>query len=107
MVMESINVVIDDAIKKVSIVDSGEGPSSKETTVEGEAQDVEVEEHSTEKESTLVNSRMETRSMSRSSSPLTPPEVHSPISRMMKCPPQRSHHQEWLKIIRKVTLSCF
>ena len=42
MVMESINVVIDDAITKVAIVDSGEGPSSKETTVEGEAQDVEV-----------------------------------------------------------------
>ena len=59
-VMESINVVIDDAITKVAIDDGGEGPSSKETTVEGEAQDVEVEEHSSEKESTLVNSRMET-----------------------------------------------
>ena len=29
----------------------------------------------------MVNSKMETRSMSRTSSPLTPPEVHPPISR--------------------------
>ena len=34
-----------------------------------------------EKELTPVNSRMETRSMSRTSSPFTPPEVHPPISR--------------------------
>ena len=40
-----------------------------------------MEELSPEKESTTVNSRMETRSMSRSSSPLTLPEVHPPISR--------------------------
>ena len=100
-------MVIDDAITKVVIDDGGEGPSSKETTVKVEAQDVKVERLSLEKESTPMNSRMETRLMSRSSSPLTPPEVHSPISRMMKCPPQRSHHQEWLKIIQKVTLSGF
>ena len=79
--MESINVVIDDAITKAVIDDDGEEPSSKETTVEVETQDVEVEELSSEKESTLVNSRMETRSMSRSSSTLTPPEVHPSISR--------------------------
>lgn len=79
-VMESINVVIDDAITKVAIDDGGKGPSSKESTIEVEAQDVEMEERSSKKESTPVNSRMETRSMSRSSSPLTPPEVHPLIS---------------------------
>ena len=41
-VMESINVVIDDAITNVEINDDGEGPSSKESTVEVEAQDIEV-----------------------------------------------------------------
>ena len=64
MVMESINVVIDDAITNVANDDSGEGTSSKETIVEIETQDVEVEERSPERESTPVNSRMETRSMS-------------------------------------------
>ena len=34
---------IDDAITKVDIDDEGEGPSSKEPTVEVEAQDIEVE----------------------------------------------------------------
>ena len=34
-----------------------------------------------ERESTPANSRMEIRSLSRSSSPLTPPEIHPPISR--------------------------
>ena len=72
---------VDDAITKVKMVDDGEGPSSKELTTEGEAQDIEVREPTLEKESTPVNSKMETRSMSRTSSPLTPPEVHSPISR--------------------------
>ena len=37
MVIESIIVVIDDAITRVEIDDDGEGPSSKETTVEVEA----------------------------------------------------------------------
>ena len=72
---------IDDAITKVEMVDDGEGPSTKEPTVEVEALDVEVEEYTSEKESTPVNSRVETRSMSRTSSPLTPLEVHPPISR--------------------------
>ena len=81
MVMESINVEVDDAIRNVDMVDDGEGPSSKELTTEGEAQDIEVKEPTPEKESTPVNSKMETISMSRTSSPLTPPEVHSPISR--------------------------
>ena len=79
-VMESVNVVIDDSITKIEIDDDGEGPSSKESTVEVEAQDIEVEGITPEKESTPVNSRMETRSMSRSSSPFTPPKVHSSIS---------------------------
>ena len=76
MVMKSINVVIDDAITNVEVDDDGEGPSSKESNVDVEAQDIEVEGLILEKELTPVNSRMETRSMSRSSSPLTPPEVH-------------------------------
>ena len=79
-VMESINVVIDDAITKVAIDDNGEGPSSKETTVEVEVQDVEEEGLTPKKESTPMNSRMDTRSMCRSSSPLTPLKVHPPIS---------------------------
>ena len=74
-------MVIDDAITKVEIDDDGEGPSSKESTVEVEAQDIEVEGLTPEKESTPANSRMEISSMSRSSSPLTPLEVHPPISR--------------------------
>ena len=80
-VMESINVEINNAITIVEIDDDGEGLSSKEPTVEVEAQDIEGEEPTLEKELTLVNSRMETRSMSRTPSPLTPPKVHPPISR--------------------------
>ena len=80
-VMKSINVEIDDAITKVEMVDAGEGPSSKVSTVEVEALDIEVETPTPKKESTPVNSRMETRSMSRTSSPLTPLEVNPPISR--------------------------
>ena len=72
---------IDDVVTKVEIVDDGEGPSTKEPTVEVEALDVEVEEYTSEKESIPINSRMETRSMSRTASPLTPLEVHLPISR--------------------------
>ena len=80
MVMESINVVIDDTITNIVNDDNEEGTSSKEAIVETEAQGVEVEEHSLERESTPVNSRMETRSLSRSLSPFTPLEVHPPIS---------------------------
>ena len=71
MVMESNNVVIDDIITNVEIDDDGEGPSSKESTIEVEAQDIKVEGLTLEKDSTPVNSRMESRSMSRSSSSLT------------------------------------
>ena len=80
MVMESINVEIDDAITKVEIDDDGEGPSSKEPTVEVKAKDIEVEGITSKKKSTLMNLRMETRSMSKTSIPLTTPEVHPPIS---------------------------
>ena len=79
--MESINVKIDDAIAKVEMVDDGKRPSTKEPTVEVEALDIEVEGSTPEKELTPMNPRMETRSTSRTSSTLTPPEVHPPISR--------------------------
>ena len=49
-VMESINVEVDDAITKVEMVDNGEGPSSKELTTKGEAQDIEVKGPTLEKE---------------------------------------------------------
>ena len=75
-VMKSINMVIDDAITNVEADDDRQGPSSKESNVDVEAQDIEVEGLILEKELIPVNSRMETRSMSRSSSPLTPLEVH-------------------------------
>ena len=79
-VMESISVEIDDAITKVKVVDDGEGPSTKEPTVEVEAFDIEVEGPTPKKESSPMNSRMETRSMSRTSSSLTALEVHPLIS---------------------------
>ena len=72
---------IDDAITKVEMVDDEERLSSKEPTVEVEAQDIEVEGPTPKKESTPMNSRLEARSMSRTSSPLTPLEVHPSISR--------------------------
>ena len=53
-------MVIDDSITKVEIDDDDEGPSSQESTVEVEAQDIEVEGLTPEKELTLVNSRMGT-----------------------------------------------
>ena len=62
------------------MVDDGEGPNTKEPTVEVEALDIEVEGYTPEKESSPVNSRVETRSMSKTASPLTPPKVHPPIS---------------------------
>ena len=80
MVMESINVEIDNAITKVEMVDDGEGLSTKEPIAEVEALDIEAKGPTPEKESTPVNSRMETRSMSRTASPLTSPKVHPPIS---------------------------
>ena len=80
IVMESINVKIDDDIAKVEMVDDGERPSTKEPTVKIKALDIEVEGPTLEEESTPMNPRMETRSIFRTSSPFTPPEVHPPIS---------------------------
>ena len=81
MVMESINVKIDDALTKVEMINDGEGLSTKEPNVEVEALDIEVEGSTLVEESTPMNPRMETRSMSRTSSLLTPSEVHPSISR--------------------------
>ena len=92
--MESINVKIDDALTKVEMIDDGEGPSTKEHNVEVKALDIEVEGYTPVEESTPMNPRMETRSMSRISSPLTPLEVHPPISRNDEVSTSRSHHQE-------------
>ena len=49
--------------------------------VKVEALNIEVEGPTLEKESTPVNLRMETRSLSRIASPLTPLKVHHLISR--------------------------
>ena len=81
IVMESINVKIDDVVAKVEMVDDEERSSTKEPTIEVEVLDIEVARSTLEEESTPMNPRMETRSTSRTSSPLTPPEVHPPISR--------------------------
>ena len=78
--MESINVKIDDDLTKVEMINDGEGPSIKEPNVEVKALDIEVEGSIPIKETTPMNPRMETRSTSRTSSPLTPPEIHPPIS---------------------------
>ena len=78
--MESINVKIDDDIAKVEMVDDRERSSTKEPTVKVEALDIEAEGPTPEEESTPMNPRMETKSISRTSSPLTPPEVHSHLS---------------------------
>ena len=80
-VMESINVKIDDALTKVEMINDGKGPNTKEPDVKVEALDIEVKGSIPVEESTPMNPRMETRSMSRTSSPLTPPEIHPPISR--------------------------
>ena len=76
-IMESINVKIDYALTKVEMIDDGEGPSTKEPDVEVEALDIKVEGSTPVEESTPMNPRMETRSMSKTSSPLTPPETSS------------------------------
>ena len=62
------------------MIDDGEEPSTKEPDVEVETLDIEVEGFTPVEESTPMNPRMETRSMSRTSSPLTHLEVHTPIS---------------------------
>ena len=72
---------IDDDIVKVEMVGDGEIPSTKEPTDEIEALDIEGEGPTLEEESTPMNPRMVTRSISRTLSPLTPLKVHHPISR--------------------------
>ena len=100
-------MVIDGAITNVANDDSGEGTSSKKAIVEIEAQAVEVQERSPKRESTLVKFRMEIGSLSRSLRPLILQKFIPLSPKMMKCPPQRSHHLKRLKIIQKVTLSVF
>ena len=79
-VMESINVVIDDTISERD-VDDGEGSDLKKGEVEDNmSQADDIKKESPEKESTPPISRRETRSTQGTSSPLTPPEVHPPIS---------------------------
>ena len=63
------------------MINDGEGPSTKEPDVEVEALDIEVEGSTLVEESTPMSPRMETISMSQTSSLLTPPEIHPPISR--------------------------
>ena len=79
--MESINVKIDDVLTKAEMINDGEGPSTKEPDVEVKAHNIKVEGSTPVEESTPMNPRMETRSMSQTSSPLTPLEIHPPISR--------------------------
>ena len=62
--MKSINVKIDDALTKVEMINDEEGPSIKEPDVKVEALDIEVEGSTLVEELTLMNPRMETRSMS-------------------------------------------
>ena len=57
------------------------GRASKNPDVEVEALDIEVEGSTPVEESTPMNPRMETRSIARTSSPLTPLEIQPPISR--------------------------
>ena len=63
------------------MVDDEERSNTKEPTIEVEVLDIEVARSTLEEESTPMNPRMETRSTSRTSSPLTLLEVHPPISR--------------------------
>ena len=85
------------------MIDDVEGPSTKEPDVEVEALDIEGEEPIPEVESTPINPRMETRSMSRTSSPLLLRKSILPSLEVMKSPHQRSHLQELLRTIRKAT----
>ena len=82
MAMESINVVIDDAILEKSVDESGDALSLKKNDDDNNSsQNDDVEKQSPEKETTPITSRRETRSSQVPSSPLTPPEMQPPISR--------------------------
>ena len=81
-VMESINVVIDDAIPEKSVDEGGEAPSLKKNDDDGNSsQSDDVGRQSLEKETTPTTLRRETKSTQGSLSPLTPLEVQPPISR--------------------------
>jgi len=60
--MESINVVIDDAILEMIVDESGDVTNLKNNDDGNLSQDSDVEEQSPEKESTPIPSRRETRS---------------------------------------------
>ena len=80
-VMESINVVIDDAISEKNIDDDGEGPILKRNGGDNNmSQGEDDEKESPEQEFTPLISRRETKSTQGSSSPFTPPKVQPPIS---------------------------
>jgi len=82
MVIESINVVIDDAIPEKIIEESGNASNLKKNDDDGNSsQNSDVEKQSLEKETTPIISRRETRSSQVPSCPLTPLEVQPPISR--------------------------
>ena len=81
MVMESINVIIDDAIPKKSVDEGGEASSLKKNDDDdNSSQSDDVERKSPKKETTPTTSRGETRLTQVPSSPLTPPKVHPTIS---------------------------
>ena len=80
-VMESINVVIDDAISEKDIDDDGKGLNLKKNKDDDNMSlGDDAEKELPEKESTPLIPRRETRSTQGSSSPLTPLEVQPPIS---------------------------
>jgi len=93
--MESINVVIDDAISEKSVDEGGETSSLKKNDDDGNtSQSDDVWRQLPKKETTPTASRRETRSTQGSSSPLTPLEVQPPIFRddelsTSKKPPSR------------------
>ena len=95
MVMESINVVIDDAISEKSVDEGGETSSLKKNDDDGNSsQSDDVGRQLPKKETTPTTSRRETRSTQGSSSPLTRLEVQPPIFRddelsTSKKPPSR------------------
>ena len=80
-IMESINIVIDDAISDKIIDESEDTTNLKKKNDDGNlSQDSVVEEQSSEKETTPISTRRETRSSQVLSSPLTPPSAASYIS---------------------------
>ena len=80
-VMESINIVIDNAIPEMIVDESGDVTSLKKNNEDGNSsQDCNVEKPSLEKESSPSPSKRETRSSQVLSSPLPSPDVQPPIS---------------------------